>query len=300
MNNRSTTADIIITSTNGVSALVCAVAAFLVFNLNLHKLVVYRLALYQVLASLAFAAVEVFQIVFVNYNDAPAVYDNVCVAIGWMVIYTRWVKLVFTSWVTFHLFCFAVLHRNLKKFEVMYVVTSLLVPIPIASVPLITNTYGVNRLGICFYFAVNDTHGVGTIEKFSLWYVPVMVILLALSIAMIVMVIALARRLCWRSSYKPITEGDTFWTALKQILPLTAFPILFFVFIIPSFVSDVFQSVSPATYSMSLSYTTLCISLWSMSSGVTLITHIYMVKCFETKKRRKLRDNNIQYLNPQC
>ena len=285
-------ADVIITTTNSASALVCAAAAFLVYHLKLHKVVVYRLALYQVLASLAFATVEVSQIVFVNYNNAPAVYDRACAAVGWMTIYTRWVKLVLTSWVTFHLFYFAVLHKNLRKFEVLYVVTSLLVPVPIASVPLITNTYGVNRLGICFYFAVNDTNGVGTIEKFSLWYVPAMVILFALSTAMVVMVIVLARQVCWRSSYEPITEGDKFWTALKQLLPLTAFPILFFVFIIPVFVSGAFLSANSST--TSLSYTTLCVALWSMSSGVTLIMHISVVKCFAARRKRKLREHNIQ------
>ncbi|KAL5484471.1 hypothetical protein EMCRGX_G020980 [Ephydatia muelleri] len=220
----------------------------------MHKVVVYRLALYQVLASLAFATVEVSQIVFVNYNNAPAVYDRACAAVGWMTIYTRWVKLVLTSWVTFHLFYFAVLHKNLRKFEVLYVVTSLLVPVPIASVPLITNTYGVNRLGICFYFAVNDTNGVGTIEKFSLWYVPAMVILFALSTAMVVMVIVLARQVCWRSSYEPITEGDKFWTALKQLLPLTAFPILFFVFIIPVFATCNIRDIKWLTNARLLQY----------------------------------------------
>ena len=127
--------EIIVTASNSASVLVCLLAAFLVFYLNLHKTAVYRLALYQVLASLMFATVEVTQIVFINNKKSVDVYDQVCVAIGWMTIYARWVKIVFTAWLTFHLFCFAVLHKNMKKFEVLYVVTSVLVPVPIASVP---------------------------------------------------------------------------------------------------------------------------------------------------------------------
>ena len=45
-------------------------------------------------------------------------------------------------WVTLHLFCFAVLHKNLTKLEVLYVGTSLLVPVVIGCAPLITKTYG--------------------------------------------------------------------------------------------------------------------------------------------------------------
>ena len=290
--------DVIITATNSVSVLLCLLATSLVFHYKLHKTVVYRLALYQVLASLAFATVEVFQIIFAYYDNAPGFYGSLCTAIGWISIYTRWVKVIFTTWVTFHLFYFAVFYKNLKKYEVVYVVTSLLVPAPIASVPLITHTYGVNGLGICFIFA-NDTNGAaGNIEKFSLWYGPAMFILLVLSIAMVVMVITLARRLCRRSKYEPITEGGQFWTALKQLLPLTAFPLLFFVFIIPTFITGVFISSKPTNANKSLSVTTIFIALWSVSSGVTLVIHIFVARCF-AKRKSKLYANNIQLLN-QC
>ena len=277
--------EIIVTATNSVSVLVCLLAAFLVYHLNLYHAAIYRLALYQVLASLAFATVEVSQIVFVNYKKSVDVYDQVCAAIGWMTIYARWVKVVFTAWLTFHLFYFAVLHKNLKKFEVLYVVTSLLVPVPIASVPLITNTYGVNKIGVCYFFAQNDTTNVATIEKFSLWYGPAMAILFVSSLVMIVIMIKLALRVCRRSKYEPITDGDQFWRALKQLLPLSVFPMLFFVFMIPVFVSGISLATQPLP-NKALSFSgTLCISLWSMSSGVTLIIHISVVRCFAKRKR---------------
>ena len=72
---------------------------------------------------------------------------SICVAVGWMILYAEWMKLLFTIWVTFHLFCFGVLHKNLKKLEVLYVVTSLLVPALIAIVPLVTHAYGLNSDG---------------------------------------------------------------------------------------------------------------------------------------------------------
>ena len=119
--------DIAFTALNFVSVCVCTLAAILVFVLKLHRKVVYRLSLYQVLASLAFAAVEVLQIISADRKKIAA-FSLACTVIAALVLYLRWVKLLFTMWVTFHLFCFAVFYKNLKKLEGLYVVTSLLIP----------------------------------------------------------------------------------------------------------------------------------------------------------------------------
>ena len=112
---------------NGASVLVCLLAAIMVFALKLHSKIVYRLALYQVLSALVFSTVETLEIIFVNYEKSPApiVYGRLCNTIGWLVMYTQWVKLLFTAWLTVHLFCFGVLYKNLKKLEILYVITSL-------------------------------------------------------------------------------------------------------------------------------------------------------------------------------
>ena len=124
--------DIIFSATNALSVPVCILAAILVVCLKLHRATVYRLALYQVLGSLDVAAIQLLEIIFVKYQDEPWPWPEVharrlCIAMAWLQLYSFWLKLLFTTWVTFHLFCFAVLHRNMKKLEVMYVVTSLLV-----------------------------------------------------------------------------------------------------------------------------------------------------------------------------
>ena len=109
----------VIAATNSVSVLVCLLAAILVLVLKLHKKLVYRLALYQVLSSLLLATVTALQVIFINYNESQTVYLRVCTAVAWFMVYSQWMKLLFTMWVTFHLFCFAVLHKNLQKLEVL-------------------------------------------------------------------------------------------------------------------------------------------------------------------------------------
>eukprot|EP00731_Ephydatia_muelleri_P012958 Em0007g268a len=288
---------VIYTAADCISVLVCLFAVVLVIGLRLYKKVVYRLSLYQVLAGLAFATVGVIQIIFINYDENPAVYRHVCTAIAWLALYTQWVKLVFTTWVTVHLFSFGVLYKNLNKLEALYVVTSLLVPAAIASVPLITGTYGV-QYDACYIYAQNDSKHVAVIERFALWNGPAIIILLAASAAMVVMVITLAHRVCWRSKLMAVTDGGQYWRALKQLLPLAAFPILFFIFVLPVVLFD--EAIIRTSDEAQALIPTLLIPLWSMASGVTLIVHIAVALLCTCNKRQRpdgdaenTRDENV-------
>ena len=286
-------------ATHGVSVLVCLLAVILVCYLKLYKKVVYRLALYQVLAALLLATVNVFQIIFINYNKNLTVYRGLCTFDGWLTVYSLWVELLFAMWVTFHLFCFAVLHKNLKKLEVLYVVTSLLVPAVIASVPLMTHIYGLSPLAACYIYGTNGSQNTALIERFALWDGPAMALLLAASIAMVAILIKLTYRVfCnWRFEYESISDGDQFWKALKQLLPLAAFPILFFLFIIPNFIFHLyllFNSPSEAIYILNLLFT----SLWTMSSGGTLLLHIAVVRLCSRKNLSMLSARFTSTGNP--
>ena len=122
--------------------------------------------------------------------------------------------------------------------------TSLLVPAVIAAVPLITRTYGLSPDGaICNIYANSS---VAFIERLALWDGPAMMILLAASTAM--RMITLARKVCCRlNSYEPITNGDQFANALKHLLPLAAFPLLFFVFFIPVLIFHIYVAANSKT-----------------------------------------------------
>ena len=266
---------------NSVSVFVCLLAAILVFVLRLCYKIVYRLALYQVLAGLILSLSQLLQVVIGNSKRDPQVYDRVCIALGWFGMYSQWAKLLFAVWITFHLFCFAVLHKNLKKLEVLYVVTSLLIPILIAAVPLITHSYGYSSVDGCYIpaYAGNVTLNNAIIERFALWDGPAMVLLLALSIIMAVMVAKLAGRIYRKSKYEAITDRDQFSKALKQLLPLAAFPILFLLFIIPVFIYDVYYSFVTPTPNENIVLTAyIFVILWSLTSGLTLIVHISVAK----------------------
>ena len=271
---------------NGFSVLMCLLAAILVLCLKLYKKLVYRLALYQVLSGLAFASVSTMEATFITYDVSSRLYGNICTAIGWLLLYTVCVKLLFTMWVTFHLFCFAVLHKNLKKLEVLYVVTSLLVPALIACVPLVTHTYEFNpSVKICYIYAANGS--VAPIERLALWDGPAMFILMAASISMVVMVIKLASQVYRRSKYESIIDGDQFTKALKQLLPLAAFPVLSFIFEVPVLSLDIYLFYYSTPDELLVIFALyMCVSLWTMASGATVIIHISVARTCGRKRKR--------------
>ena len=111
--------------------------------------------------------------------------------------------------------------------------------IRIAVVPLITKAYGRSPDGIYCYIYVRNN--VASIERFALWDGPSMTILLAVSTAMVVMGIKLASKVCSRSKYEPITDGDQYYKALQELLPLAAFPVLFFILQIPALIYHIYM-----------------------------------------------------------
>ena len=59
------------------------------------------------------------------------------------------------------------------------------------------------------------------------------------------MVIKLAQMVYWnwRVNNETMTSGDVFWKALKQLLPLAAFPALLLLFIILVFIYNIYYSL---------------------------------------------------------
>ena len=172
---------IVDSATNGASIPVCMVAAIMVFAYKLHRKTVYRLALYQVLTAEAMAGIHVIQVVIIDYYVAPSLYEDVCKAFAYLTLFVEWAKLLLSTWVTLHLFVFAVFHKNLRRCEAVYVVTSLAIPALIASLPFATSSYGLAGSWCWIKSRTDVSNGsacyeervlVGTIEQFALWYGP--------------------------------------------------------------------------------------------------------------------------------
>ena len=270
---------IVLGSTAAASVIVCSASLFQIVHFRLYRKLVYRLAAYQVFSGLMFGGISVFQFLFLNYSRNPALYESLCIAVSFIHQYTIDVKLIFAIWVTFHLFFFVVLDRNMKKLEPLYVGTSLVIPLALACVPFTTGTYGLsgswcwiqNRVHNC----PSERSVPGIIEQFALLYAPAAIALILQSAAMVAIIVVLFRR----KRKAQLIGGKVHAKAFKQVLPLTTYPIAFCVLIIPPLTNRVYGSVTLHSVPNALVIVaSFCYPLWSFMSGLALLVHVCYVR----------------------
>ena len=175
----------------------------------------------------------------------------------------------------------------------MYLGVSLLVPAVISIVPFTTESYGLagswcwveSTIGGCS----NETSLVGLVEQFALWFGPSMTLAFISACAMMAMVSVLVYRACTHSRHMSELgpHGDQNWKALKQVLPLAAYPIVTFVFFVPSFLNRIHGATSH-TVSQPLSVLSAAGAAgWSIAPGVTLIIHVSIASLYAKRYSQK-------------
>ena len=99
------------------STVLCMVAILAVVLLGLSKLFIYRLTMYQVLGSLCQSFSMAFQFSLFRYSGDLLYYRVICRAVAFLLQYSLFMKLMFTVWLTIHLFSYVIFFKNLKSLE---------------------------------------------------------------------------------------------------------------------------------------------------------------------------------------
>ena len=262
---------------SGVSLLLCLLAIVLVFALKLYKILVYRLALYQVLGAIGFSTIWIIIAAGnIDYSSFPSVTFEA------LLMGTTFVKLILTMWTSIHLCALAVFHRNLRRLEFLYVASSLLVSLVITVGLLVTNVK-------------NHTPTVGNIcFRESIIYCVLFATLFLTSLLIVTMGAVLCRR-AYRGRTVALSEYDKqHKKALYELLPLLTYPIVFFLLALPVFVIAVINlnAGNDFDYAASLSALLFAIlsPIWSFATSLLLILHIILVK--RIIKQKRLQRNN--------
>ena len=191
-----------------------------------------------------------------------------------------------------HLFCYIIFFRNLKKLEWLYVTSSILVPLLFDWIPFIHNSYGVSGAW-CYIRSYKDDCATvkyieGIVEQFVLFYGPAAIFLTLNIVAIIIMFVVLLHRVYKKkkSDNEPLTvDKNQNILVMKQLLPLLAYPIIYFVLFLFPFVNRVFMAVSDGTsYNLAVVHGVLYTSS-GVYAALALIAHIGIIK---TKKNPKL------------
>lgn len=290
--NNATTAPLVVLGSLGVvSTLICGSAVTLVFVHGLHKRLVYRLALYQVLGSLLHSVLLSVQLAFLNYGDGPF-----CQAVAFLYNSSHWFKLLALTEVTIHLFCFAVFYKNCKKVEVPFVVLLLIVPFAISAIPFATRSYGPTAPRWCWISLRNGTDATGPLSmQLVVWLVPAAGLLV---VAFVLVAITLSVEV-WRICCGTGTAIGPLKRALKLLCPLMAYPVAFIVFLVPPLAYSALLSAGGERYGVAIArltyVTAVCVPMWSISSGLTLLVVVLCYRCGRTRKGLAPNAENAPY-----
>ena len=286
-------------STGFLSFTMCLIAVYLVFRLKLYKYFTYRLAMYQILSSLCVSAVQTSFITLLNY-DGNIYYQITCKSISFLVEYFLWIKLLFTLCLVFHLFCLSVCLKNFQKLEIGYVLFSILFPLLHSWIPFIHNSYGVAGAW-CWIRdwkddCANENYLEGIIEQFALWYGPLFISLTLSVVAVFIIVVVLAQRMCAHRNQEHEClienhERNQNMKAIKELLPLLAYPVIFFVISMFPLINRIYSAISSnASFELVLAHS-ITEPLYGFCSSWTLIIHILIMRQLKKKKL-------VQFLHP--
>ena len=164
------------------------------------------------------------------------------------------IKLMFTVWISIHLFALAVFQKNLQKLESFYVVSSLIVPLAVTSTLL-----GLN------FSASRPSCLIDSVVYSIIFAVLVFITLLIVGMGTI-----LCYRACRRRSVILSEYDKQHKKALYEMLPLLLYPIFFLLFTIPIFVNNLLLSSSTIFG--------VCSPLWSFTTSLLLIFHLCVVR----------------------
>ena len=292
--------DIIITGVaiNGLSTIMALIPSILIFVLKLHRQFTYRVAFYQVRGCILYQFAEVLSFL------APLLigkhrYTQSCELAAFFLTFFFLLKLFLVSFIVIHLFIFAIIYRSVKRFELLYIIFSVVASALAAAVPFTTKTYGLagawcwikNRQDDCTAQVLKK----GVIEQFALYYGPGLVILAIDSVVIITMVLILSLRLrrikrgyCNIDANNSTAQVHPLEKALKQIIPLVAYPVAFFLLVLPGFANRVYGAM-PGQLSIGLTYlVAVSVSIWGCVGGTTLSIHIGMLLLSQRRKHKKL------------
>ena len=274
------------------ATLICVIALFITCYYRLYRRFAHRLVTYQLLSAIILSLVCSAEFSFLNYDyNNSSMIKIVCGAVGFLLSVTIGIKFLITFWLTFYLFMFAVFSKDLRHLELLYVITSIGIPLLFDWIPFVNGLYGVagawcwirNWKGGCPEHEIM----LGTIEQYVFLYAPGTVLFLV-DLLMIIVTIGV---LLYRSYCRPVKEAAEYdpllerqvekqKKAFKEILPLMLYPIIFMILFLPSLIQRIYGAIVPEKkryYLLVLQ--ALTAPSWGLFVGVIVMIHVFILKC---------------------
>ena len=270
-------------STSAIAVLTCLATVIFVCVLKLHRILFYRLALYQVLSAMECTVVWITQAAYITHKLYLNSYYNgstfgsyidldpkAVAVLGVLFVGSGFICTMLTFWIAIHLFALAMFHKNLKRLEPLYVVSSVFIPMAIGTMLFVMDLPRLQD-------ACGLTEAIG--------YRIIFAVMILISLLIVVMGTILCYRACRRRSLALSEYGKQHKKVLYEMLPLLVYPIYFLLTSIPIIVS------AGASTSIMVE---IFVPLWNFTASLLLIFHLCVVRHVRKKNLQRIALHKIR------
>ncbi|XP_011404082.1 PREDICTED: cyclic AMP receptor 2-like [Amphimedon queenslandica] len=284
-----------------LSATVCLTALLMIIKLKYYKDTVQRLLLWQLIAGLGLSLYNMLNLLFINYDEETSsrAYTVLCSIVGYIGTVTFFVKIAFTLWLTIFLFrCLVCLKdpKELSKMEILYVSTSLGLPLLVSLVPFIHHSYGIAGAW-CWIkewkddCASDEKLVLGVIFEDAFYSSGAVIALTNAVLITITLSTVLCRIRCSCVGSSSSEKEQLLETVqlkhknlLKKLLPLIAYPLVFLFLIIFPLTNRIYGGIGKRISFPLFMLHAAVEPFWGLFVGVAIIVHIAVI---EYKKKTK-------------
>lgn len=270
-----------------VSLVASCFVIFVIIFFKKWRFFTQRLILYLAIVAAIESSATILQ--RVDYeNQVSDFYNGFCIFGGFYSQVTSWMGLNVIITITVSLLVTAFSNKPPEKYEPLFLVLIFLVPFTFNWIPFIKQTYG--RAGPwCWIRSVDpvtcERFRFGQVLQFTLFYVPLYVVLLVLMI-MYGIVLVKVHRNTKKWKFNPNADRLRKVTT-RQIIPLILFPLIYFLLYLPLVINRVYDFIDPDNPKPALWF--IAAVLFPLEGGGVAI-----VFTLDPKTRRRLRAVNIR------
>lgn len=223
--------NILSSSVGLVSLLACILVTVGIVYFKKYLFFTQRLVLYLSIAAVLNSISIMLRIESVFFASEKGWERDFCTASGFLEQVTGWWQLLAVFCITLSVFMRVVLNRRPEKIELLFPAVIFILPLTFNCIPFVYSSYG--RAGAWCWIRNEKSDGsefsFGQYLRFSLWYVPLYIILFILVVGYFSILCKIRSfNRTWRGRYDPETEeqGDMME---KEVRPLLWYPVFYLI-----------------------------------------------------------------------
>ena len=242
-----------VVSVSALAIIACALAVILIIVLKLYRKFLNRLVLYLMVAAGGYSVAFILAITPVHHSNGVQVregLDGLCAAFGFFNQMTEWIFHGTMTWVIVYLTLMALFkyQADKPKHEVSVLIIILLFPFIINWIPFIKEMYGISGIWCWIKLTNGDCHSdhtLGVVYHFTLYYGPFAIFVFGSYVAFIAIVATLCKeRVASGRERAESFKKETHRQALKEALPLLAYPLIYNIFFTIMLANRVYHAIA--------------------------------------------------------